>query len=699
MGEYWFQKSLRRNLVDMHIHGWDDSFLSELDAASYVQHLLQAQVKSALIYAQSHVGYCYWPTVSGEPHPNLAGIDFIGEVTQECRRHGLDVELYYSLVFNTLESEKHPDWQQRDLAGNRIFGLRNARYGTCCPNNAEYRDFTAHQIAELCENYDFDGMWFDMTFWPDICACASCQQRYHDEMGRSFPEGVNWRDPEWVQFQRSREAWMADFGHFATDTARKCKPGITVAHQSGMFLSDWKLCGSVELCKASDFMSADLYGDMIRHSYSSKVFYNLTEELPFEYMTSRCPDLRYHTTTKSKGILREQALSAIANGGGFLFIDAIDPVGTLDEVVYERMSGVFQEVGRFEGRLSGQLRQDVAIYLSMESRVPVDAATEPMAGGNTAFTFEAIYGGNPPDHMVGAYSMAQTLVQRHIPYGVITRKNLSSLGTFDVVILPNVIYMSEEEATAIGEFVSNGGTIVVTGECGTMDLLGNSRPQGMLASVIGGSIEGKTPETVTYIRPEPGFEAVFEPHGSKNPVSVMGSQVQFNANSSTRVIGRRTLPYSHPNDSKHFVSIHSNPPGIDTDEVSIAIHEYGDGKAIYVSANLDMEYYGYILPRLLDQTDGLKSSVRSDAPPCVEITTFDDTTANRTQVHLVNYQSVEPPIPIHDFSVSVDLRIEGTVRARDLLDGVEVRSEQHDKTVTFQVDQLDAHRAIELEIQ
>jgi hypothetical protein len=35
MDQQWYTNSFRRNLVDMHIDDWDDSFLSEFDPKAY----------------------------------------------------------------------------------------------------------------------------------------------------------------------------------------------------------------------------------------------------------------------------------------------------------------------------------------------------------------------------------------------------------------------------------------------------------------------------------------------------------------------------------------------------------------------------------------------------------------------------------------------------------------------------------------
>ena len=58
MEQAWYQKNYRRNLVDMHIEDWDESFLSEFDPEEYVRMLKRANVTCAMVYANSHVGLC-----------------------------------------------------------------------------------------------------------------------------------------------------------------------------------------------------------------------------------------------------------------------------------------------------------------------------------------------------------------------------------------------------------------------------------------------------------------------------------------------------------------------------------------------------------------------------------------------------------------------------------------------------------------
>ncbi len=56
------------------------------------------------------------------------------------------------------------------------------RFSVLCPNNPEYREFVVAQLSELCDRYDFEGVWPDMAFWPTVCFCPSCRGRYAEEV-------------------------------------------------------------------------------------------------------------------------------------------------------------------------------------------------------------------------------------------------------------------------------------------------------------------------------------------------------------------------------------------------------------------------------------------------------------------------------------------------------------------------------------
>ena len=66
--EKWFAKAYRRNLVDMHIEDWSEEFLSAFEPADYAANLKKAHIQAPMLYLQSHVGHCYWPSKSRHTH-------------------------------------------------------------------------------------------------------------------------------------------------------------------------------------------------------------------------------------------------------------------------------------------------------------------------------------------------------------------------------------------------------------------------------------------------------------------------------------------------------------------------------------------------------------------------------------------------------------------------------------------------------
>ena len=69
----WYEKSFRRHLLDMHLDDWDPEFMSKFSPEEYFEHLKLENVQSVMIYVQSHVGLCYYPTKSGKMHNAFIG--------------------------------------------------------------------------------------------------------------------------------------------------------------------------------------------------------------------------------------------------------------------------------------------------------------------------------------------------------------------------------------------------------------------------------------------------------------------------------------------------------------------------------------------------------------------------------------------------------------------------------------------------
>lgn len=641
--EPWYRHAYRRSVVDMHIMDWNDEFLSKLDPVEYVRMLKLAGAQSTVLYSQSHTGLTNFPTKIGHQHRAMAGKDLLHQLIDECHKNQIGAQLYYSVIFDRWASDQHPDWRIINADGKDAF--YRSRHGILCPNSP-YRDYTVEIVKEICAGYDFEGIRFDMTFWPEVCYCQYCQKRYADEVGGEIPRTINWENPRWAAFQRKREEWLVEFARLLTTTVKKLKPRASVEHQASTYPLNWKFGVMQELSRTNDFLQGDFYGGALQGSFVRKLLYNLTENLPFGFETSAMVALQHHTAKKSKDLLRAKAYAGLADGGAFIFIDGIDPAGTLNETTYRRMGEIFSETQRYEKYLGGKPCQDVGIYFSMESKCS-------FADNGKAPNDPTLAATMP--HIEATLNWVKTCIVNHIPYGIATRKHLDQLSQHKVVVLPNVLMMDQEEVDALREYVRAGGNLFASKYTSLITKGGVRKPDFMLSDVFGCSWDGETKERYTYIAPADKFSNLFPEYSLKYPAGMDATQMKLRIHPGAETVGTLVLPYSDPADPDRFSSIHSNPNGIATDQPAVVLNQFGKGKVLYVAGELEgSDLYTDILGNLIRLLSN-EFTFEAAAPPPVEISAFRQEDKKRLLINCVNFQEPGPNIPVEGITMKVRL--------------------------------------------
>ena len=656
----WYKKSFRRSLVDVHIEEWDDSFLSQYDENAYFIAMKEGNIKSPMIYINSHVGYCYWPTESGKMHNGFNDReDTVRNLFNLCTQAGMDPHAYYSLIYNNWAYDNYPGWRMRNVHG-RSARDGGHRYGLCCPNNLDYRKFTEVQIKEFSEYFDFDGIWLDMTFWPMVCYCDSCKNRWKSEVGGDIPIIVDWSDPRWLEFQKKREEWLTEFAMFATSELKKNKPHCSVAHQYSPACEYWQYGVTENISKASEYASGDFYGGLAEQSFACKLYYGLTQNQPFEYMTSRCyPNLQEHTTNKTMDQLEVSVYLTYAHHGACLLIDASDPKGTINHKVYEQVGKVFRESEKYEEYFTkGELVQDVGIYFSLNSKMDVEQKNIYIG------TLDADNRKQP--HLEAAMGAVTSLRSCHVPVGVLNSWKLDDIEKVKVLVLSDIPFMTSEEIETIKEYTKKGGKVYLSGRTSAE----------LVKEMFGLKNESQTEENVTYIAPTDAGKKYMKEYSDDYPMTFFAKQVIMSGNPKGTVLATITLPYTVPLDSMSFgsgteysdisvvkiieptmykfSSIHSNPPGISTEYPAIVKAQYGNGTAIWTSVPIEAherflhrELFSSLIMELLGE-----ASFRSDnAPDCVEFVMFEDTEAK--YLSIVNLQDVFKVIDIYNFDICI----------------------------------------------
>jgi hypothetical protein len=97
------------------------------------------------------------------------------------------------------------------------------------------------------------------------------------------------------------------------------------------------------------------------------------------------------------------------------------------------------------------------------------------------------------DTHLSACVIENMLFKRRIPFSIIQDEQLNAKGlaSCDLLILPDVEYISDEQAAALTAFVSNGGSLLVTEKSGTYDGTGRKRTGSAFSSIFnGGTLDG-----------------------------------------------------------------------------------------------------------------------------------------------------------------------------------------------------------------
>ena len=655
----WPLQTYRRLLVDTHVPDWDDRLLASFDAADYVSTIAGAGFQSLMQYANSHVGLCLWRTDIGQRHRNMKDRDYFGEVMEQCKRHGLHRVAYYSLVFDDWAYQKHPDW--RIVSADDSDAKRHDRAGAVCINSP-YPDHALACIKELVAHYDFESIFFDMTFWPTICYCSHCMTRYLKEQGAELPRIVDWKDPQWRTFQKSRERWMREFALSVTQAVKQTRP-IQAYHQFGTFFAPWTVAVSLEQNEASDFAAGDFYGGAAQFSIVCKAYLSLTRNRPFEFMTSRTLNLNDFETTKPFEQLALESMIPMIHSSSCLLIDAIKPTGTLNHRAYEYLSQINALHDAYEPFLGGELLADVAIYYDKNSMYDPDAA-----GLKAADAAKNTWSVKMP-HLDAAVGAARFLRESHIPFGVVTNVSLDQLGRYRAVILPSVLEMTSDQASIFREFVRKGGVLYASGisSMSTPNAEGDGEQRLLLGDVLGVRYVGKLGGRTTYLSTE--NKELHDAIWPQENMGFSGSMVKVQAEPGVEVLATVTLPFVDPEAgtalNTHFAQIWSNPPDAQPGhDPGIVINTFGKGKAIWIAAPLESRgdavnarIFGLLLKRVLQPP----YQFEADTDRAVEVTLFHQQDRQRLLVGMLNLQMQVPTIAV---AATIRVQIPAGHRAR-----------------------------------
>jgi len=665
----WYKNSYRRSLVDMHIEDWNDEFLSKLSAEDYCENLKKGKIQSAMIYLQNHNGHCYFPTKVGHTHKKfLNGENQIKRLVALCHENDIDVIGYYSVIHNTYEEDRHKDWRLYGADG-KSERERGGRYGHLCPNNPEYREFLKVQIQEMLDYFDVDGMFYDMTFWPQFCDCKYCRERYEKETGKStMPFEIDYKNPEYMLHRQKRAEWMGEFAKFVTEYTRQLRPGITVEHNcAASIVGEHCYCNTELVNDWCDYTGGDLCLDLYAHSFAAKYYRTTTQKQPYEYMTCRCDrELYQHTITKSETQLETEVMLNVANHAATLIIDAIDPRGTMDSRVYERLGRIFSKEMPYESHMNGTPICDLGVlYFTM------------------GYYNSEGYDFNNRSASVAAVN---TLIENNIQYNILPG-NRANLNDYKCIIAPAIAGMDDAMLDKIVDYVENGGNFYFSGV---------EEPR-LISRLLDAECQGVSDYWASYIAPKAKARKMFGEFTADYPAPVEYPLPIVKTSHSEDILAYITYPYTNPSDRK-FASIHSNPPGVATRIPAVIGRTVGKGKVIWSAAAIENDKrsaYKEVFYNIIDSLLPKKQrTLVSAAPKRVELITYD--LGDKLQINAVDLLAIDEHLTLPSFKVSIKITKEPK-KLVNVTNGKLVPFTYKDGMVTFSIRALKLFAMFELE--
>ncbi len=399
---------------------------------------------------------------------------------------------------------QHPDWAQLGIDGRpAVFygympGMPFWVCETCedvwlSPAHPEFRRLTMEKAARLAAS-GLDGLWFDVPFltfdfgagwqnqWADLSPAA--RALFRQQTGLSLPEPPftpDWNDPTWQAYVAWRYRLIREFVGEYAQTVHAVNPDFRLIMETSVTpgpFSTQHAASPLDLPLVSDLTAHELGGLERPVQYFSTLNF-LATLLAWRHIDTSFGQpswlLSYVEAGHEDTVAQAQLHAATVLGAGFNYYTSGDEgMARLVDADFRRQ--LFAWIAAREADLYDPVLRPYANVAVWYSQSTVDYRDRGL--WETSDRTDAFY---------GALSL---LLESHIPFEVLSERQLERLADFDVLILPQVEALSDAQAEALRAWVQEGGRLLVTGEEASLyDERGNRRTDYALADLFGVTVD------------------------------------------------------------------------------------------------------------------------------------------------------------------------------------------------------------------
>ena len=411
----------------------------DLDPQRFVEDLKSFHATVALINAGG-ISASYPTDLPWQAQNPWAENDKLERLVALCHENGIRVlaRTDFSKVKEPLY-QQHPEWAFRTAQGGIM--CYNG-YVQTCPSSVYQQEYAFETLREIFTKIPFDGLYCNMGGFQTrdysfvdygFCHCEACRTRFRELYGyEDLPEKEDLSDPVYVaytvfqkrsiqEYRRKMVAFLKTLGRdLCFDDEEYAR--IEASTELHRRLPHWQYHASSN-CRA-------ILGDG-----SSGIICSNTS---VDYMGYALRD-----AAVSPALQKLRAWQNLTNLGAldYYIMGRID--NHLDKSGFAGIRQVFAFHQQHEKELMG-MRNLGRVLLRREDRW---VATEEEKG------------------------WIRTLTESHIPFAEVLPTEYASaeLSRYDLVILPDNQYLTEEEIRVTNEYAAAGGTVLVVGGTGLSD--------------------------------------------------------------------------------------------------------------------------------------------------------------------------------------------------------------------------------------
>ncbi|EDY81926.1 Tat pathway signal sequence domain protein [Verrucomicrobiia bacterium DG1235] len=715
---------------------WGQTNIVEIDPGRYDiawwrQHWKNTKVQGVVINGGGIV--CYYPSeVPFHRRAEFLGDrDLFGELVSAAREDGLAV--FARMDANRADREfyeAHPDWFAHDVNGKPYMstGLYIA-----CVNSPYYDEHITAILREIAGKYKPEGFTDNNWNGPmrhQPCYCGYCQRSFKARTGAAIPVEVNWDDPlyrEWIMWNYDRRLEIWDTFNAASREAGgpDC---IWVGMMAGsqnwqarVFRDDREVYRRADMIMLDDQRRHDGQGFMHNAEIGKRLrsVGGWDKVIPESMAMYHLTDNNFRHATKPVAEARMWMLEGFAGG--------VQP--------WWHHVGADQQDRRMFETAKPLMDWHEANEEYLMNRRPVSTVGLLWSQRNMDFFGRDNAGAHVSDPWNG---MGQAMVRDRIPYTPVHLDDIErEAKEMNVLILPNIGAMSDEQVLGVRKFVEAGGSLVATGASSLFTEWGDAREDFALADLFGASLvkgHGFVKEASrdawatewkhTYLRLTPELRGgVYGPKSDAPTVSGERHAV-LQGFEKTDILAYGGMLGALKVDTRAVVPLTFVPPSPNSpaegvymrepvsDIPGLVLNELPNGSRVaYLPADIDRQFSRENIPDHGDLlANVIRWAARDEVPIKVEGTGLVDVNlyqqqGSRLVLHVGNLTSAGTwRTPVHEyiavgpFAVSVKLlESKGRPRVRSLVSGERLKSRVVEGWIRFELERVVDHEVLVIE--